>query len=38
VSGDWLKTDTLDRLSFRATRVTLMEKQRFITILRLIRR
>jgi hypothetical protein len=38
VSGDWLKIETLDRLSFRATRVTLMEKQRFMTVLRLIRR
>jgi Carboxypeptidase regulatory-like domain len=35
---DWLRSDTLDRLSFRATRVTLMEKQRFMTVLRLIRR
>jgi hypothetical protein len=38
VSGDWLKTETLERLSFRATRVTLMEKQHFMTVLRLIRR
>ena len=38
VSGDWLKTETLDRLSFRATRVTLTEKERFMTVLRLIRR
>jgi hypothetical protein len=37
-SGDWLKIETLDRLSFRATRVTLIEKQRFMTVLRLIRR
>lgn len=37
-SGEWLKTETLDRLSFRATRVTLTEKQRVITVLRLIRR
>jgi hypothetical protein len=38
VSGDWLKTETLERLSFRATRVTLTDKQRFLTVLRLIRR
>jgi hypothetical protein len=38
VSGDWLKIETLERLSFRATRVTLMDKQRFMTVLRLIRR
>jgi hypothetical protein len=37
-SGDWLKTETLDRLSFRAIRVTLTEKQRYMTVLRLIRR
>src|SRR5688572_4279940 len=38
VSGDWLKPEALERLSFRATRVTLTERQRFITVLRLIRR
>ena len=38
VSGDWLKTETLERLAFRATRVTLEERDRFITVLRLIRR
>jgi hypothetical protein len=38
VSGDWLKIETLDRLSFRATRVTLTERQRVLTVLRLIRR
>jgi len=38
VSGDWLKTETLERLSFRATRVTLTERQRVMTVLRLIRR
>lgn len=38
VSGDWLKSETLEQLSFRATRVMLMEKQRFMTVLRLIRR
>jgi hypothetical protein len=38
VSGEWLKSETLDQLSFRATRVTLGEKQRFMTVLRLIRR
>ena len=38
VSGDWVTSETLDRLSFRATRVTLTERQRFMTVLRLIRR
>src|SRR5262245_27913108 len=38
VSGDWLKSETLDQLSFRATRVTLTEKQQVMTVLRLIRR
>jgi len=38
VSGDWLKSETLEQLSFRATRVTLTEKQRVMTVLRLIRR
>ena len=38
VSGDWLKAETLERLSFRATRVTLTERQRVLTVLRLIRR
>jgi hypothetical protein len=38
VSGDWLTIETLDRLSFRATRVTLTERQRFMTVLRVIRR
>jgi len=37
-SGDWLKPDMLEQLSFRATRVTLTERQRFMTVLRLIRR
>jgi hypothetical protein len=37
-SGDWLKSETLDQLSFRATRVTLTEKQQVMTVLRLIRR
>jgi Carboxypeptidase regulatory-like domain len=37
-SGDWLKPETLEHLSFRATRVTLTEKQRVMTVLRLIRR
>ena len=36
VSGDWLKPETLERLSFRAQRVTLMERQRVLTVLRLI--
>jgi transcriptional regulator GlxA family with amidase domain len=38
VSGDWLTPETLEQLSFRATRVTLAERQRFMTVLRLIRR
>lgn len=38
VSGDWLKPETLEQLSFRATRVTLTERQRVMTVLRLIRR
>jgi hypothetical protein len=38
VSGDWLKPETLEQLSFRATRVTLAEKQHVMTVLRLIRR
>ena len=38
VSGDWLKPETLEQLSFRATRVTLMERERFMTVLRVIRR
>ena len=37
-SGDGLKAETLERLSFRATRVTLTERQRVMTVLRLIRR
>jgi len=37
-SGDSLKPETLERLSFRATRVTLAERQRVMTVLRLIRR
>jgi hypothetical protein len=38
VSGDWLKPETLEQLSFRAARVTLAERQRYMTVLRLIRR
>lgn len=38
VSGDTITSDTLERLSFRATRLTLVEKQRFMTVLRLIPR
>jgi hypothetical protein len=38
VSGDWLDSETLDQLSFRASRVTLAEKQHVMTVLRLIRR
>ena len=37
-SAEWHTTNLLDQLSFRATRVTLAEKQRFVTVLRLIRR
>jgi hypothetical protein len=38
VAGDWFKSETLDQFSFRATRVTLTEKQQVMTVLRLIRR
>jgi hypothetical protein len=38
LSGEWLKPEMLERLSFRATRVTVVEKQRVMTVLRLIRR
>ena len=38
VSGDWMKPETLEQLSFRAQRVTLMERQRYMTVLRLIRK
>jgi transcriptional regulator GlxA family with amidase domain len=37
-SGDWQKPETLERLSFRAVRVMLAERQRYMTVLRLIRR
>src|SRR5215510_13535842 len=37
-SSDGLKPETLEKLSFRATRVTLTERQRVMTVLRLIRR
>jgi hypothetical protein len=37
-SGDLMKPELLEQLSFRAQRVTLVERQRFITVLRLIRR
>ncbi len=37
-TGDGLKPEALERLSFRATRVTLTERQRVMTVLRLIRR
>ena len=37
-SGDGLKPEMLEQLSFRATRVTLTERQRVMTVLRLIRR
>ena len=38
VSGEWLKPESLEKLSFRAQRVTLAERQRFMIVLRLIRR
>jgi len=38
VSGDWLKPESLEKLSFRARRVTLAERERHMTVLRLIRR
>lgn len=38
VSGEWLKPETLEQLSFRARRVTLAERERYMTVLRLIRR
>jgi hypothetical protein len=38
ISGDWLKAETLDQLSFRATRIALTERQRLMTVLRIIRR
>lgn len=37
-SGDWMKPEVLEQLSFRAQRVTLADRQRFMTVLRLIRR
>lgn len=37
-SAEWHKANVLDQLSFRATRVTLAEQQRFVTVLRLIHR
>jgi hypothetical protein len=36
--GEWFKPEMLEQLSFRATRVTLAERQRLMTVLRLIRR
>jgi hypothetical protein len=38
VSADSLQAETLEQLSYRATRVLLTERQRVITVLRLIRR
>ena len=38
VSGDWLKPESLEKLSFRAQRVTLAERERRLTVLRLISR
>jgi hypothetical protein len=37
VSGDWLKTEALEKLSFRARRVMLAERERYMTVLRLTR-
>ena len=37
VSGDWLTPESLEKLSFRARRVTLTERERHMTVLRLIR-
>lgn len=37
VSGDWLTPESLEKLSFRARRVTLVERERHLTVLRLIR-
>jgi Carboxypeptidase regulatory-like domain len=37
VSGDWLTPESLEKLSFRARRVTLVERERHLTMLRLIR-
>lgn len=36
VSGEWLKPESLEKLSFRAQRVTIAERQRHMTVLRLI--
>jgi hypothetical protein len=36
--GEWEKPDVLEPLTPRATRVTLAERERFITVLRLVRR
>jgi hypothetical protein len=38
VSGNWFEAERLEQLSLRARRVTLTERQRYLTILRLIRR
>jgi hypothetical protein len=38
VSGDWQKPESLEQLAYRALRVTLTERQRYMTVLRLIRR
>ena len=38
VSGDWRNPESLEKLSFRARRVTLAEGARHLTVLRLIRR
>jgi hypothetical protein len=37
-TADWLTPEGLEQLSFRATRVMLTERQRFLTVLRVIRR
>jgi hypothetical protein len=37
VSGDWRTPKSLEKLSFRARRITLTERERHMTVLRLIR-
>ena len=38
VSGEWQKPEVLEQLSYRAPRVRLAEHERYMTVLRLIRR
>jgi hypothetical protein len=37
-AGEWVNPEILEQLSLRATRVTLAERQRLMTVLRLIRK